>query len=428
VRLVLTLLVPVIVIDRKGHHVGGLSESAFQIYEDSVPQRIVSFAEQTPTSSTASFSAARTEAGGGAMSKPGAGANTSSLGVPASKRTYVICVDTLHTSFASFERARASLGKLFDREQETGAQFALISLGRQLQVVQTATADASAIRAKINSKVFVATFSQMEASDFLGKINDVKTLMESFCQGCGSACGRGASTRRGACDATLQGIRIDLDARSQRWEIFSNAFLSGFERMVEELAKIDGARTILLVSDGFTLKPGAELYAVASAYVPNSPYFKFDPPHNLQPALDGILRTAARSNILVYTIDTRGVYSPAFLPGGSSDVSGTQINPRRGGSVLGEMDSKRGSVAFQNTSVLSQLAAATGGLFLHTNNDLLQQFRNVLADGENFYILAYTSTNSATDGTFRRILVKVKGKQGGVRAKLGYWAEQPPSK
>jgi VWFA-related protein len=84
------------------------------------------------------------------------------------------------------------------------------------------------------------------------------------------------------------------------------------------------------------------------------------------------------------------------------------------------------SQAFQNTSVLSQLAASTGGVFFHGSNDLLQQFENVLSDGRDYYLLAYTPANSTADGKFRHIRVKVRGKDRGVRSKLGYWADGAP--
>jgi len=41
------VLVPVVVTDKKGHHVGGLHASDFHIFEDGVPQEIASFSSDT---------------------------------------------------------------------------------------------------------------------------------------------------------------------------------------------------------------------------------------------------------------------------------------------------------------------------------------------------------------------------------------------
>jgi VWFA-related protein len=191
--------------------------------------------------------------------------------------------------------------------------------------------------------------------------------------------------------------------------------------------------------------PGKELYVTASAYVPNSPDFNFDPERTMQPALNESLKVAAAHNIVVSTIDTRGVYSPSFAPGGMSDAStaapgstGRQeviarrsaTDALRGGSLLEEMDSRWSSVERDNGSVLDQLAKATGGLYFHDSNDLLKGFREVLEDKSESYVLAYVPKNEAADGNFRQIVVTVTaGSKSGnliVRSKTGYWAETPP--
>ena len=42
-----------------------------------------------------------------------------------------------------------------------------------------------------------------------------------------------------------------------------------------------------------------------------------------------------------------------------------------------------------------------------------------------YYLLAYQSTNSALDGTFRRVTVKVKRSKVTVRSRIGYVAVAP---
>jgi VWFA-related protein len=71
---------------------------------------------------------------------------------------------------------------------------------------------------------------------------------------------------------------------------------------------------------------------------------------------------------------------------------------------------------------MEQLARSTGGLYLHGGSDLLKQFRSALAEGREYYMLAYVSSNGAEDGKFRRITVETKNKNLSIRAKSGYWA------
>lgn len=418
------VLVPVIVTDKKGHPVADLGASDFHITEDGVQQDIVAFTKE----SAAAFARAARVPDGAKGQAAGSAA--------AAQHIWVICFDTLHTSNSSFTRAKAAVEKVLDKGRENGDQFVLVSLGRQLQIVQPATRDVAALRARLGSKEFAATMGGSETGQLANGMNDVKRRLDGFCSSC--PCGRDANDRKSTCDVERQQIRQDLDARAEQFAMYSSAFFAGLKGLVEELAKLEGHRTVVLVSDGFTLTPGKELYAIASSYLPNSPYFKLDPARNMQPVLDESLKVAAARNIVLSTIDTRGVYSPAFLAGGSNDASnagpggtGRQemiahsgtTNAMRGGSLVEEMDSKMSSVAQNNGSVLAQLAKATGGIYFHDSNDLPKGFREVLEDGSVSYVLAYVPKNSAADGNYRRISVEVSAKNAAVRAKAGYWAE-----
>ena len=70
---------------------------------------------------------------------------------------------------------------------------------------------------------------------------------------------------------------------------------------------------------------------------------------------------------------------------------------------------------------MEQLARATGGVYYH-DGDLLKQFHSALAEGREYYVLAYVPKNSAADGKFRTITVQTSDKKLAIRAKAGYWA------
>jgi VWFA-related protein len=349
----------------------------------------------------------------------------------------------MNTSAASFERARASLTKLFERANDTGGQFVLLTLSDRLRVIQTATADSSVLRAKLNAADFTGAFTTARSMQLSAAVNDVRRRMDSYCAAC--PCGRDASNRKSVCDAERQQIRNELEARADQFTAYGKSFLAGVRAVVEELAKVAARRTLILVSDGFELFPGKEMYATAAGYLPNSPYFKFDPARSLQPALDEILKIATARDIVLSAIDTRGVYSPSFASGGISDASmgapgatGRQevlgsrgtTNALRGGSTLDEMDSRWSSVQIEQGSVLAQLAEKTGGIYYHNSNDLTKGFRETFSEPGDTYVLAYVPTNPAKDGKFRRITVAVSAngvrpENLVVRSKSGYWADSP---
>jgi VWFA-related protein len=133
-------------------------------------------------------------------------------------------------------------------------------------------------------------------------------------------------------------------------------------------------------------------------------------------------------------VDSRGLANSSFAGSGSMDASAAPDrsapsvikhvpSPNRGGVLLSDMDREASSVEFQNGSGMEQLAQATGGVYFHDSNDMLKQFRSVLADGHEYYLLAYVPKDGTQDGKFRKIIVEVTGKKLHVRAKSGYWTE-----
>jgi VWFA-related protein len=428
------VLVPVVVTDKKGHSVGGLAPSDFQITEDGVTQEIIAF-----TKEIAPHAGAQPASSGPSGSNPnGAGPSVTTA---APKHIWIICLDALHTSPADFVRARDAINRALGSGSGDGDQFVLVSVGRQLHVLQPATNDAALIRAKVNSKAFTSLPSESNSVRLASAVNDVRRQMDLYCSRC--PCGRGISNRQSTCSVELQRIKQGLDGRSEQFRDYDNAFFAQLNSVIAELAKLDGRRSLILISDGFTLMPGRELLATASAYVPNSPYFTADPAMNMQSALTQSLKIATADNIMVSTIDCRGNYTPGARPGGLMDASnaapgstGRQEviarsnagNAMRGGTLLEETDSKWSSVEFDNGSALAQFAAATGGIYFHDSNDLQKGVHEALDDNRETYVLAYAPKNSAQDGKFREITVKVnsgseKGDTLVVRAKKGYWTE-----
>src|SRR4029453_17476697 len=65
-------------------------------------------------------------------------------------------------------------------------------------------------------------------------------------------------------------------------------------------------------------------------------------------------------------------------------------------------------------AALGMLAKETGGFLIDNTNDLASAFQRIDADRRFHYLLTYSPSNTAQDGTFRRIAVKVKRKDVAV--------------
>lgn len=115
------------------------------------------------------------------------------------------------------------------------------------------------------------------------------------------------------------------------------------------------------------------------------------------------------------TLDTRDAAEAAHRVS-TSDVTG---------SALGLLESNADAILGDPASSLGRLAGDTGGFVVQHTNDLEAGFRRISEDLESHYVLTYSPTNDAYDGTFRRIRVRVREPQLRVIARRGYTATPP---
>jgi hypothetical protein len=133
-----------------------------------------------------------------------------------------------------------------------------------------------------------------------------------------------------------------------------------------------------------------------------------------------VLNEANRANVSFYPVDPRGLavfdqpfdYQPAGAPRGADQA---QVGRTEG--VIEDMARLRGRL-----ETLETAAGATDGLAMITSNDLSASLARVVADLSDYYLIGYSSTNSKTDGSFRRIDVRVKRPGVELRARRGYRA------
>ncbi|HXH28232.1 MAG TPA: VWA domain-containing protein, partial [Candidatus Polarisedimenticolia bacterium] len=77
--------------------------------------------------------------------------------------------------------------------------------------------------------------------------------------------------------------------------------------------------------------------------------------------------------------------------------------------------------------VLRTLARQTGGRYYNPDrpSQLSQVYRQIVSDLKDQYLLAYTSTNTAHDGRWRSITLRVRPPDLQVQARAGYYAPGP---
>jgi len=162
--------------------------------------------------------------------------------------------------------------------------------------------------------------------------------------------------------------------------------------LVRRMAAMPGSRTIVMVSPGF--------YLVTDHRTDES----------------NIIDAAIRSNVVISSLDARGLYS--LTPGGTADTPARVIDPN----TTNIKTSYERQAALANMDVLEEFAAATGGAFIHDDNDFVGGLKLVAAQPEYIYVLGFAPQNLKLDGTYHKLKIVLKNGAGlQMQARRGYF-------
>src|SRR2546423_1818820 len=163
------------------------------------------------------------------------------------------------------------------------------------------------------------------------------------------------------------------------------------EEAVRRLSGMPGQRILVMVSPGFMV---TKLMADST----------------------DLIDRANRSNVVINTIDARGLYTP--------DLSGDIADPPRDSfRTAGFKSSYRIQMQTAQTDVLAQLADGTGGTFFHNRNDIDEGLRKAVAAPPLSYLLGFSPQNLKNDGRYHTLKKALTNKQKfNIQARHGYYA------
>jgi len=186
------------------------------------------------------------------------------------------------------------------------------------------------------------------------------------------------------------------DVEAAELEMFNNDLrLRALRTLAESLAPIEQKKAILYFSGG----------------MPRSG-------QDNQIELRSAINAAVRSNVSIYPIDTRGLQ--AVVPGGDA----RQASGRGQGMFSGRGMAQQFARLSASQDTLVTLAADTGGRAFTDSNNFGEAFARVRRDMSAYYLLGYSSTNTTKDGRFRRIQVRAKNPEYRIEARAGYYADR----
>ncbi len=377
------ILVPVVVLDKKGNPIGGLQQSDFELLDRKKVQEITTFSAET-RSAPASVQTSRLTSNTNPLVSPDLVPQASSD--QASTRFVAYLFDDVHLEFADIARAqKAALENL----KNMGFEDQIGIFTTSGQTVLDFTTDREKLKATLE-KLSPRTSKAPKCPDidyYLGE--------KIFNHSDPRAMTAGLIKLANCMPHTPTSIAISLVENAAREAYFfgeqmARVSLSVIQHMTRRMAVLPGQKSVVLVSPGF-IAPGLNYEKSA------------------------LIDLATRSGVQINTMDARGIYGESTM-----DASRPFTGAANASEMTIEQDFDRAAISTQG-HMLAELAEGTGGIRFFNDNHLLEGFKRLSVPPEHSYILGFEPKDLKPDGKFRTLRVRLKNKKGvTVYARKGY--------
>jgi VWFA-related protein len=361
------VLVNVSVRDKNGNLVKDLKPEDFTVLEDNKPQKVATFdIENTQNAPQVPMNQANL------LSTPpvSAARTTTSASVPGQpdeaikdRRLIILFFDLSAMQPDEIERSTDAAQDYLKKQMQPADLVSVVSLANTLTVNQ----------------------------DFTSDRDRLMQVLQAFNTGANAGFELGSTGTTEGTPDTAGSFTVD----DTEYNIFNTDMrLHALRAVAEQVANVPQKKSLIYFSSGMQ-RTGIEN----------------------QSELRAAINAAVIANLSIYTLDIRGLQ--ALVPGGEAqNASMRGTSPYSGQAQLNALNSN-----FQTQETLVTLAADTGGKAFLDSNDFGKIFKSVQDDTSMYYLLGYHSTNTARDGKYRRITVKVNRPGVKIDSRRGYYAQ-----
>lgn len=376
----------VMVFDKKGEFVNGLTRENFELKIDGKPRPIEFFERITAGSvnEEVQLAAAR---GTLNPNKPLATAAT-----PLDRgRTIFFYVDDIHMDQSGASLTRKLINNYIEKEMNQNDEAAVTSASGQVGFLGQLTDNRTVLRAaleRIKPKSFsrsdlqrppmteyqafmISRFDRDTTDYFVEAVLREMPMMSP--------------------DSAQELVRSRAQSILMQAGNFARITLAGLEGLVKSSSRLPGRKIVFFVSNGFLLDNR-----------------NTDSLERVQ----RIVSSAARSGVVIYSMDARGLV--ASLVDASSDVA---FDPS------GRLDRGGRGELFATQDAMNALARDTGGRPIFNTNALEPGLKKALSESSTYYLLAWKpEPGSQSSKRFRKIEVNLIGKPDlSVRVRKGFF-------
>ncbi len=357
------VLTNVVVRDKKtGEVVKNLKASDFTILENGKPQSIASFDYQNVDEAAVLHenSTVTGKASIADLVNNDFAANPSQL---KDHRLIVMFFDLSSMQPEDIDRAVEAAQDYINKKMQPADLVASVSLDTSLSMDQDFTADQTALLKA------VGRYNGSEGTGF----------------GAGNEGGDSSGTADDASSFTADDSEYNT--------LNTDRELYAIRQIAKSLERVDQRKSLLYFSGGLT-RQGIENQA----------------------SMRAATNEAIRANMAIYSVDSRGLEAmPPVGNASTGSLRGTAAYS--GGAMQSNLNSN-----FSSQETLATLSSDTGGKAFFDSNDFGPAFQQVQHDTEAYYILGFHSTNTARDGSYRHLTVKLNRNDVKLDYRQGYFA------
>jgi VWFA-related protein len=384
--------VDVVVTDRAGNPVTGLTKDDFELFENKKPQKITNLYEVRPGAEQETLNVA------GALEPSAAPA----VALPPAEmrvRRVVMFID--NSSLPMFQKSKIlnSLDKFVENELRPGDEATLVAWSPGLKIVTPFTSDRKLLRAGI------ATLSARAN----GGAPDMASSQEQVKRQCNELIDIAKEKRSLTFPQAWDMCKGDVDAYSEEAAHNAKNTLEAMRLTSTTLAGLDGKKVMVIAGAHLPERPGLDLqmwaFQAFSEFLKglNPTRAMAETSHNLQTfSIEKFARQANSDGVTVYIIDTADTRDFTSAENATATDNSEQF------------------ASFTNTAMAYQtIARITGGLMVNSNN-FDSAFQTIAKDLGSYYSLGYKPSEETKNAKDRTIVVKAKNPAYRVRSRQSY--------
>lgn len=376
----------VMVFDRGGKFVNGLTANDFELRIDGKPRAIQGFEQITAGSDEESQLAA---ARGSKTINP-------KRPVPLDRgRIVFFYLDDFHLDLTGLTSAKKVITQFIEKEMGQNDQAAIASATGQIGFLQQLTTDRMILRRALD-RLSPRIYSVRDAD--MPPMNEYQALLidrldrQVFDFFVAETMRVNPGMRPDSAAALVRARAMQIQAQSAR---LNQNTLGGLESLIKSARSLPGRKIVFFLSGGF--------------FVDNRRGDAID-------KMRQITNAAAKSGVVIYSMDTRGLVATPY-----DAATERPFDP------YGQLSISDHQALTASQDGLNALAADTGGKATFNTNDLRKGLTPAIKETSTYYLLAW-KPEEQKQGRFRNLEVRLIGRPDLiVRVRKGYFDLDPPA-